>query len=134
PVNFGQCLTNAKAFGDPSKLDSSAWGVRFFGRVLDEDKSAGNLDEINRQRNNLAHGRQSLPLAKIKKLVVQGLQLDAWEQIPETDGELRLVDWGPWVAKSITDANKIGLLERWQKNSVGYLIPETGEVFKVPRY
>jgi hypothetical protein len=27
------------------------------------------LDAINQQRNNLAHGRRSLPLAKMKKLV-----------------------------------------------------------------
>jgi len=38
----------------------------------------------------------------------------------ETDGELQLADC------------QAGLFERWQ-NAIRYLIPETGEVFKVPR-
>jgi hypothetical protein len=54
-------------------------------------------------------------------------------RIPETDGELRLTDWQPWVGIPPTETNQIGLFERWQKNSLRYLVPETGEVFNVPR-
>jgi len=100
--------------------------------LLDK-KSASALEEINHQRNNLAHGRQSLSLAKIKKLVAQGLQLDSWERISETNGELRVLDWRPWVRTSPTQTGQIGLFERWQKNALRYLVPETGEVFKAPR-
>ena len=32
-----------------------------------------------------------------------------------------------------TSTSKIGLFERWQKNALRYLVPETGEIFKVPR-
>jgi hypothetical protein len=114
-------------------LDTSAWGARFFGRVLQDVKSAGALGEIIEQRNNIAHGRQSLPLVKIKKLVGQGLQLEAWEWIPETDGELRLSDWRPWVGTPPTGGGQMGLFERWKKNDLRYLVPETGEIFRAPR-
>jgi hypothetical protein len=30
-------------------------------------------------------------------------------------------------------ADQIGLFERWQKNNLRYLVPETGEVFNMPR-
>src|SRR5262249_47875623 len=111
-------------------MDSSSWGARFFVRVLRDVTSARALENVIAQRNALAHGRQSLPPAKIKKLVTQGLQLESWEQIPETDGELRLVKWRPWVGTPPTGTNQIGLFERWQKNALRYLVPETGEIFK----
>jgi O-acetyl-ADP-ribose deacetylase (regulator of RNase III) len=130
---FGDFLKKAKEHADTSKLDSSVWGACFFSSVLSDASCAGALDDINQQRNNLAHGRLSLSLAKIKQLVARGLQLESWERISETDGELRLTDWRPWVGTSPTQAGQIGLLERWQKNAMRYLVPETGETFKAPR-
>jgi O-acetyl-ADP-ribose deacetylase (regulator of RNase III) len=129
---FGLFLEKAKHLAGMLKFDSTAWGARFFSRVLQDAKSVRSLDEINHQRNNLAHGRQSLPLARIKKLLLQGLQLDSWERISETDGELRLAEWRPWVGSRSTGGGQIGLFERWQKNGLRYLVPETGEVFKTP--
>jgi hypothetical protein len=70
---------------------------------------------------------------EIKELMVQGLQLDAWARISEADGELKLSDWIPWIATSSATTEQTGLFERWQKNAIRYLVPETGEVFKVPR-
>jgi O-acetyl-ADP-ribose deacetylase (regulator of RNase III) len=135
PPGFGHFLESAKRLAGTAELDSGAWGARFFSRLLKDAGSSGRaLAEINHQRNNLAHGRQSLPLAKIKKLVAQGLHLELWERIPETDGELRLADWRPWVGIPPTGTDQIGLFERWQKNSLRYLVPESGEVFDVPRH
>jgi O-acetyl-ADP-ribose deacetylase (regulator of RNase III) len=130
---FGVFLNKAKHLADPLKLDDNAWGARFFGHVLQDVRSLRALDELNYQRNNLAHGRQSLPLPAIRKLVLQALQLDSWERIPQTDGELRLADWRPWLQESETGGGHIGLFERWQKDCVRYLVPETGEIFKEPR-
>src|SRR5262249_37043373 len=84
------------------------------------------------QRNNLAHGRKSLSFSETKELVKQGLQLDAWVKISDEDGELRLADWNPWIVVPST-TGQAGLFEQWQKNAVRYLVPETGEVFKVAR-
>ena len=57
-----------------------------------------------------------------QRLVAQGLDLELWERIAETDGELRLADWRPWVRISSTGPDKIGLFERWQKNSLRYCL------------
>jgi hypothetical protein len=113
--------------------DGNVWGARFFASVVQDREAGRALEIINAQRNNLAHGRQSLPIARIKKLVIRGLQLESWELISETDGELRLVDWRPWVGTPSTGIGQIGLFERWQRNALRYLVPETGEIFKVPR-
>jgi hypothetical protein len=87
------------------------------------------LQIINEERNNLAHGR----LVEIKKHVRKGLKLESWGRIPETDGEFQVLEWQPWARASSTESGQIGLLERWQKNALRYLVPETGEIFKVPR-
>jgi hypothetical protein len=91
------------------------------------------LETINAQRNNLAHGRQTLSLAKIKELVTQGLQLAAWARISEADGEFTLPDWVPWLRALSPTTGQTGLFERWQTNVFRYLVPETGEVSNVPR-
>jgi hypothetical protein len=113
--------------------DGNVWGARFFAHVVQDEATAPALETIIEQRNALAHGRQTLSLANIKKLVMQGLQLESWERIPDTYGELRLLDWQPWVGTPPTGP-KVGLFERWQKNAVRYLVPETGEIFKAPRH
>jgi hypothetical protein len=46
---------------------------------------------------------------------------------------LRLADWRPWVGASPTGGGQLGLFERWQKSRLRYLVPETGEIFEVPR-
>jgi hypothetical protein len=106
-------------------------GTRFFVNILKDAKSSSALDQINHQRNNLAHGRQSASLSTVKKLVADGLQLGSWSRIADTDGVLRLKDWWPWVGMHAGD--QIGLFERWQKNQLRYLVPETGKIFRMPR-
>ena len=130
---FGTVHDLARRLATTAVMDNSAWGARFFVLVLQDMTSSRALEAIIAQRNALAHGKQTLPLAEIKKLVTQGVQLESWKQIPETDGELRLVDWQPWVGTPPTGTSQIGLFERWQKNAFRYLVPETGEIFKTPR-
>jgi hypothetical protein len=119
------------AIASPAKMD--VWGANLFSRVLQNDAAARRLEAVNIQRNNLAHGRASRSLSEIKELVVRSLQLDAWSRISDMDGELRLAYWIPWVVTSSAKSGQIGLFERWQKNAIRYLVPETGEVFKMPR-
>ena len=134
PATFGVVLEQALKFSTRSSDNlRSGWGANFFAHVLRTDASIRALETLNSQRNNLAHGRTSMPVDEIKEMMLQSLQLKDWEQIPQTDGELRLADWIPWVVASSSVTGKIGLFERWQKNAIRYLVPETGEVFKVPR-
>jgi O-acetyl-ADP-ribose deacetylase (regulator of RNase III) len=132
-ATFGVVREHAMRFAATPVMNMDAWGAKFFANVLKNDAAARALEAVNTQRNNLAHGRKSLALAEIRELIVQGLQLDAWPNISQIDGELRLADWIPWVAASSAVTRQTGLFERWQKNAIRYLVPETGEVFKVPR-
>jgi hypothetical protein len=51
----------------------------------------------------------------------------------QADGELRLADWRPWIGAPLTGTGQNGLFDRWQKNALHYLVPETGEIFKALR-
>jgi hypothetical protein len=114
-------------------LNVNVWGAEFFASVLKSEVAKRALEIINVQRNNLAHGRQTLSLTEIKGLVTQGLRLAAWPRVSESDGEFQLPDWIPWLRALSPTAVQIRLFERWQTNVFRYLVPETGEVFKVPR-
>ncbi len=115
---FGLFRDLARRIAATENVEEDGWGAHFFARVVKDKTAARALETVVAQRNNLAHGRQSLPLSKIKKLVTQGLELESWERIPETDGELRLVEWRPWVEMPSTRTNLFGLFERWQKNTL----------------
>jgi O-acetyl-ADP-ribose deacetylase (regulator of RNase III) len=130
---FGVVRELALRFAVELPTNGNAWGSKFFASVLKNEAAARTLEALNAQRNNVAHGRKSLPLAEVQKLVRQSLHLDAWPRISDVDGEFRPADWIPWVATSSATDGRTGLFERWQKNAIRYLIPETGEVFKVPR-
>jgi hypothetical protein len=132
PPTFGDFHTRAQRLA-ASTIDGNAWGAGFFASVMQDTAASRALETIISQRNDLAHGRRSRPLVEIKKLVTEGLKLDSRTQISETDGEFQVVDWQPWVIASSTITGQIGLFERWQKNALRYLVPETGEIFKVPR-
>jgi O-acetyl-ADP-ribose deacetylase (regulator of RNase III) len=73
-ATFGGCREIAQRLAATATLDDHAWGVRFFIRLLRDKAAARALETIVIQRNNVAHGRRSLPLAEIKKLVTRGLQ------------------------------------------------------------
>jgi hypothetical protein len=130
---FGVVREHALKFALACPAKTNFWGASVFASVLKNEAAARALEELNKERNNFAHGRTNLPLADIEQLVATGLQLLAWTRIGETDGELKLADWSPWVATSLETISKAGLFERWQKKSIRYLVPETGEIFKFPR-
>ena len=99
---FGVFRNKAQRLAATEIVDGNAWGARFFARVMQDEAAARALEIIIAQRNDLAHGRRSLPLVEIKKHVMKGLQLESWERIPETDGEFQVSDWQPW-ARAIFD-------------------------------
>src|SRR5258705_10276077 len=120
-------------FGSGQANWGGVWGAGFFASIMQDEAASRALEIINAQRNNLAHGRRSLSLVEIKKHVTKGLKLESWGRIPETDGEFQVLEWQPWARASSTEPGQFGLFERWQENALRYLVPETGEIFKVPR-
>ena len=129
---FGVVRDVAYSLAVSPAIDYSAWGARFFSNVIKNKTAASALASVITQRNNLAHGRQTLALTKIRNLVIEGLQLNSWQEIPATDGRLRLTEWRPWIGTRGAGVDQIGLFERWQKNARRYLVAETGEVFSLP--
>jgi O-acetyl-ADP-ribose deacetylase (regulator of RNase III) len=49
-------------------IDAEVWGARFFAGVIRDEAAGRALDKITAARNNLAHGRKSMPLANIQQL------------------------------------------------------------------
>jgi O-acetyl-ADP-ribose deacetylase (regulator of RNase III) len=110
-----------------------AWGTGLFARVLKDTKCAQALSGVINQRNNLAHGRQTLSLNEIKNQVMQALELGSWKRISETDGTLQLSDWRPWIGMRSNEKSQFGLFQSWKKEARCYLVPDTGEIFELPR-
>jgi O-acetyl-ADP-ribose deacetylase (regulator of RNase III) len=65
-ATFGSCREIAQRLAATATLDDHAWGARFFARLVQDKPAARALETINTQRNKLAHGKKSLPLAEIK--------------------------------------------------------------------
>jgi hypothetical protein len=70
-ATFGGCREIARRLATTATLDDHSWGARFFTRLVQDKAAARALETIVTQRNNVAHGRQSRPLAEIKKLVTR---------------------------------------------------------------
>src|ERR1051325_6852327 len=61
---------------------------RFFAGLI--EAAARELETINAQRNDLAHGRKSLSLVEMKKHVIKGLKLEARARILENHAEFKV--------------------------------------------
>lgn len=134
PATFGVVREHALNLSVAmTEIPCGSWGVRFFRDVMMDKSATRALETINFERNNLAHGRKTSSVAEIEGLVRNGLRLGDWKTIRDSDGDLVLADWAPWVRVASGAQRSAGLFERWQKNAIRYLIPGTGEVFKVPR-
>jgi len=129
---FGRVRELALQFASASPRNTNIWGADFFASALKDEVTKRALETINAQRNALAHGRKSLSLPEIEELVLRSLQLAAWARISQVDGEFQLADWDPWIRALSPTTGQTGLFERWQSNVFRYLVPETGEIFKLP--
>lgn len=132
PATFGAIREKALKFA-ASPPTKASWGAEFFSRVLLDPSAARALEVINKERNNLAHGRQSLSLGEIQDLVQQAVCLSEWAGICRNLGEPDFGSWKPWTYTTPELPMQTGLFERWQRNAFRYLVPDTGQVFKVRR-
>ncbi len=135
---------NAAVFGTVRKMacdyagktpseKSSVWGASFFSLVLRDKAALQALEHVNAWRNSIAHGKACPPVAEVRETVARALSLHRWAAIPETDGPLDFGPWAPWVTSLAGAQDEVGLFERWQRNDIRYLVPETGTIVKVPR-
>ncbi|QYM77814.1 macro domain-containing protein [Horticoccus luteus] len=135
PATFGLVHEQARKAAS-ADLDPTIWGARFFAGVISREDCAHALRSVRHERNNLAHGRKSISLGELETNCYVGLQLADWSRIPEMDGSLDLSQWKPWIVRrdsELTGAPREGLLERCQESVLRYVIPETGEMFALPK-
>lgn len=130
PPTFGERFRLASNLASALPIGTKFWGSQTFATVLKNKQARFAIDTLIAQRNDLAHGRQSKPLATITDLVKKGLRLHDWASISKTEGPFRPDDWSPWIR--LSPRKEVGLFDRWQENWFRYVVPETGEVFKVP--
>ena len=134
-ASFGKVREHALRMANSySKSLGKVWGASFFAEVLTDSSAVRALGTLNEERNNLAHGRVTRPFDEIQSHVNHGLRLFEWERAQDRHGPFRTEEWQPWILALSDNNNAIGLFERWQKSSIRYLVPETGEVFKTPRW
>jgi O-acetyl-ADP-ribose deacetylase (regulator of RNase III) len=131
-ASFGKVREHALQLANGS-IVRREWGVSHFSATLRDPVCAKALEEVNSQRNNLAHGRASSPLGTIMESVNRGLRIDEWRHIADEEGPFLPSKWGPWLRGSTSPSEPEGIFERWQKNHIRYLVPDTGMVFKVQR-
>jgi O-acetyl-ADP-ribose deacetylase (regulator of RNase III) len=129
PPTFGERFRLASELANALPADSKFWGSQIFATVLRNKQSRSAMDTLITQRNALAHGRESKPLATIVDLVRKSLRLYAWTTISEAEGPFQPGNWIPWIRLSAT--SQTGLFDRWQENWIRYVVPETGEVFRM---
>lgn len=131
-ASFGKVREHAIQLAN-KPLIHREWGMSHFATTLRDPIASKALEEVNSQRNNLAHGRASSPLASIVECVSRGLRISEWSRISAEEGPFNASTWRPWLTESHALHTTEGIFERWQKNHIRYLIPDTGMVFKVKR-
>ena len=130
-VSFGKIREHAMRLAKSRTGQSSEfWGNSFFSKLLTDSAVLEKFEILNAQRNNLAHGRTSLPITEIQRYVNEGLRLNEWVRIIDKYGPFQIDEWKPWIVASSEHNGAVGIFERWQKSCVRYLVPETGLVFK----
>ena len=130
PPTFGERYRLASELASGLPASTKFWGSQIFTEILKNKQARSAMDTLITQRNALAHGRQSKSLSTITDLVKKGLRLHDWASISKTEGPFRPEDWIPWIRQS--SRNQAGLFDRWQGNWLRYVVPETGEIFRVP--
>lgn len=129
---FGKIRKLALDFAEKPALDTSAWGAEVFRDILKNKIFQDLFENLNVQRNRLAHGKEPCSLKQIEGWVTSIINADLWNRIAGKYGKFCAADWKPWIAGISPATGDFGLFERWRKNFIRYLIPETGQTFIVP--
>jgi O-acetyl-ADP-ribose deacetylase (regulator of RNase III) len=137
PASFGTMRASAidivKSHPISDAMDS--W-TRFFASLIETDLYGDNcLQRLNTDRNNIAHGREFRSASLIRQDLLDFLHLDEWYKLFTLHGSPDLKHLTPWLAKapsSEKETSKIGILDRWDHKKWTYLVPATGQSFKIP--
>jgi len=141
PASFGLIRSEASRLAKSNSLmDCKKEWTRFFINMLRRDlEQERRLERINRDRNDIAHGRNFRDPKEIYKDLVDFLSVDEWREMLRNVGSPGVGGLQPWVLECPPDTidtpteqrRELGVLERWGAKRWTYLVPHTGVTFKV---
>jgi hypothetical protein len=137
PPSFGIFRTTARTLAVEAPHQESGW-VPFVAELLRDPAGSVALERINADRNAIAHGRAGRPPAAIRQDLAAFVRAPAWEQLRGMAGTPPTAELRPWVwARAAAaggdggQAGQLGVLDRWNDARHVYLVPGTGETFRV---
>lgn len=124
-LTFGATLNYALSLAQNNSL--SGWQSFFGKRILEERTRA---HRINRDRNDIAHGRQARNLPDIWQDIEKLIARETWEEMKKSEGPPEWNDLFPWIENEQGEA---GVLESADSARLNYVVPPSGRCFSRPR-
>lgn len=112
------------------KAAADEWTQFLAHRMLHDCETRERLLRINQDRNAIAHGRSFRPADAIREDVEAFVDVSTWKSLRGERGSPDLSLLAPWLGRS---GDRTGILERWSPEHWRYVIPHSGEVFRLPR-
>ncbi len=115
------------------------WPAYFVKQLRSDMQTGHRLQRIIQDRNNLAHGKAARSPEAIEGDLLGLIDPNGWvitmEQfgIPAEDGLSPWIQPVPNEEKPEGGEKQFGLLDRWTHNYFEYLVPDTGEMFRLSR-
>jgi O-acetyl-ADP-ribose deacetylase (regulator of RNase III) len=137
PPSFGVIREGAAKFAKEIHATgiADAWS-RFLAQIVIDDLTAGRLQRINTDRNDIAHGRKFRAAEEIDKELRTFCSLPQWTALAANESLADVDQLVPWMRRGLPiDGNKstrTGVLDKWNEKKWTYLVPASGERFTVP--
>jgi O-acetyl-ADP-ribose deacetylase (regulator of RNase III) len=134
PASFGSSYQHALrlASGIMIENDDETWGSFFAEGLTKTVRGERPIARVIADRNAIAHGRKAREYSKILRDVKLFLGAEDWSsRLLNISPPITLLP--PWIIQSPKpDEYEVhGIFDKWFKNSVSYVIPHTGEVFRI---
>ncbi len=133
PASFGTLRERAVLIVRDRMISSTDPWTTFLVNLMTRDSSGQRLQRLNSDRNNIAHGRAFRPPLEIYRDIQEFIQVERWSEQVEQYGAPDMKRLYPWLAE-MPDQNqgsRIGMLDKWEQRKWLYLIPTTGQSFKL---
>ena len=131
PISFA--IIRVKALELTEMVPSEAGWASYFSDRIKEDlrRERSILESINRDKNDIAHGKEPRGADEIFEDIRTFIDVERWIR---TVSELQTPSTSeiePWVIENVT--GEVGVLESWSESTYRYVGPITGETFEISR-
>lgn len=115
------------------------WPTYLAKRVRNDMQTGHRVLRIVQDRNDLAHGRAARDPNEIEEDLVSLIDPIGWAAARKQFGDPGESNLSPWIHAVPMDATDgpggthFGVLDRWTQKHYEYLVPDTGQTFRLPR-